>query len=502
MLTNLINKLDDWINPIVVKEIRQYLNGRSIIPLIVFTLLLELGAMTVFMMSQIDTIQGRGQEFFSTVMVVLTLACILGVAFPCAGRISRERKVDSMDLIYTTVLSPYRIVSGKLFSGLAMVTLLISLCLPFMCVSYYLRGIDLPTILITTYFLLLFMVPTIQGMVLFGVLCSSVVYRVILLIVGGNILFSALGGLFSSIFVHGRLSGFHLGMGSPWLLVFWTTFIVLVVSAGLYVLSVAAISHVTANRSMPIRVYLAATWLVTLLICIMVSLFYAGKLRDIDIWAIPVSYVLVIHAICAISERDEQSRRVLRSVPRGRFRQLCFFLFSSGSGNGLVFSTFFLGITYVFYFLLEGKNIHDFLYKNNAAAISAGIAMYAIAYGAITLGIKGALRRFFTKINTFVVVVCLMSVVLFIPIIACALIYKERCVNNDLSAPFMVLTPAIFGYDHYQFTGLVVSALMMLGGLLLAFAELKRQFTVHFPDREVEPERPLAMGQGIENADA
>jgi len=497
MLIDYINKIDDRINPIVVKEIRQYLNGRSIIPLIVFTLLLELGAMTIFMLTQIDSIQGKGEEFFAAIMVVLALACSLGVAFPCSGRISQERKAESMDLIYTTVLSPYRIVSGKLFSAMTMVVLLISLCLPFMCVSYYLRGIDLPTILVSTYILFLLMIPTILGMILFGIMCSNIVVRVIMLIVGGNLFFSMFGGL-------GMLSMRHSGISissiPELIMLLWITFFVLMVSAGFYVLAVASLSHVTANRALPIRIFLASVWLLTLVAMVGLWL-YEGRGGDIKPWVILMSYLFAINAVFSICERDTQTFRVLRYIPAGRLKQLFYCLFSTGGGNNLFFSLVFLVATYSIYFMKGETTLRAFYHDSNIVAISAGVAMYLISYAALTMGVKKILNRFF-KINAMAIVIVLMLTVIFIPMIACAMVYKERCVDNDLSAPFMVLSPAVFGYTGYQEVGLMVSFCMFIASLILVASDLFCQLKPFFPSAPEPKNNMIPVKDEIENADA
>ena len=475
--SRVINKIDDRINPIVVKEIRQYLNGRSIVPLVILTLLLELGAMLVFMMSQVNSVQGRGLEFFTTVMTLLALACIVGVAFPAAGRISQERKIDALDLVYTTVLSPYRIVSGKLFSGMAMVSLLISLCLPFMCVSYYLRGIDLPTILTSTYLLLLLMLPLIQGMVLFGVLCSSIVYRIILMIIGANLFFSLIGGA-GSLFRMGvpRWSG---GPDTGWALLV-LTLMSLLVTTGFYVLSVAMISHATANRATPIRIYLAATWLAIMLILLMVQ-FCRNQKIELNEWAVAMMLLFGASALFSIGEREDQSRRVLRQVPHGFLRRVVYFLFSSGFANGLLFSLLFLLLTLLLYRSAPGSSSLQFFDNPPPAVVCTGIAMYMVAYAALSMCAKQLLQRFIPRINMIVIIIGLVSCVLFIPMIICAMIYKERCVENDLSAPFMILTPAIFGYNEYRGTGVIISFVLAAVCLLLALPILWAQVKAHFP---------------------
>ena len=489
MFTNLIDKIDNRINPIVVKEIRQYLSGRVIIPLILLTSLLELGAMFMFMASQYNNIDGRGQEFFSTIMIVLSLACLFGIGFPTIGRISRERNPEP-DLMYATIMSPFKIVSGKFFSGMTMVILMISLCLPFMCVSYYLRGIDLPTILIAVYWLFIISIPCLMGMVLFGLLCASVVYRILMFFVALSTFFTIVSS------IETLMRGLSFTGSDIALILFWVTFIMLLITGCLYVLAVAAISHITSNRAMPVKLYLTGAWLLSLLAILTMVSDTAARKNAIEMWAVIACIAIFIYIPIAICERDEQSRRVLRRVPKNIFGRCFFFLFSSGSAGGLTFILAGIILT-----LIISGSIYP-SYSDNKSLSFGGIAMYCMSYAFIDTSLKNWLKRHFSWIHPLAIFLVMSSVLIFLPLLISFIIHQERCLESDNSAMFMLFSPAIFGFNGYAVAGFFVSAILLLIGMLVMSREFFRQLKQYFPARQQETTVTEPITAKLENVDA
>src|SRR5205085_1879669 len=82
----------------------------------------------------------------------------------------------------------------------------------------------------------------------------------------------------------------------------------------LYFLSVALISPASLNRALPVRIYLTVLWFLTA--CL--TLFWirkSGETQIIAAWAICSLTALIAALVVAISNEDELSVRVLRTVP-------------------------------------------------------------------------------------------------------------------------------------------------------------------------------------------
>ncbi|MDY7227480.1 ABC transporter permease [Hyalangium rubrum] len=142
-------RLGDRINPLVVKEIRQGLRTRVF--WVCFGLML-LACLLLSLMAYADVRDGgyqpRGQTYFFTYFVCLGLVHFFVIPYSAYRSLAREREDETWVLLALTGLGPRRILRGKVTSFLAQAVLYASAVGPFLLFSYYLNGIDLPTILV------------------------------------------------------------------------------------------------------------------------------------------------------------------------------------------------------------------------------------------------------------------------------------------------------------------------------------------------------------------
>ncbi len=80
------------------------------------------------------------------------ITCIGFVPLYCGVRLSLERNDANIDLLFVTTITPGAIVRGKYLAAMALTLLIFSACMPFMVLTYLLRGIDLPTIFLVLAF--------------------------------------------------------------------------------------------------------------------------------------------------------------------------------------------------------------------------------------------------------------------------------------------------------------------------------------------------------------
>jgi hypothetical protein len=146
---SLSERLGDRINPLVVKEIRQGLRTRVF--WVCFGLML-LACVLLSLMAYADVKDGgyraRGGTYFFTYFVCLGLVHFFVIPYSAYRSLAREREDETWVLLALTGLGPRRILRGKVTSFLAQAALYASAVGPFLLFSYYLNGIDLPTILV------------------------------------------------------------------------------------------------------------------------------------------------------------------------------------------------------------------------------------------------------------------------------------------------------------------------------------------------------------------
>jgi ABC-type transport system involved in multi-copper enzyme maturation permease subunit len=151
--THVIDRLDDAVNPIVVKELRQAVRSRLVTSALLLVLLIEMIVLGTFLLTRqmqaTDDLDGRGgQAMFITLQGILLGTCMLLIPAYAGIRLGMERSDSNVDLLFISTLKPRTIIWGKFVAAAVLALLIFSACAPFMTFTYLLRGLDMPTILL------------------------------------------------------------------------------------------------------------------------------------------------------------------------------------------------------------------------------------------------------------------------------------------------------------------------------------------------------------------
>ncbi len=139
--------LSDRVSPIVVKELRQGLRSRTFAVffglMLVTCLLISLGFLAAAQPGE-----AKGPMAFSAYFAALALVQFFVIPYSAYRSMAREREEETWVLLTLTGLGARRILLGKLGSAVLQGALYSSGAAPFLLFSYYLNGVDLPTILV------------------------------------------------------------------------------------------------------------------------------------------------------------------------------------------------------------------------------------------------------------------------------------------------------------------------------------------------------------------
>ncbi|MBK7859216.1 MAG: ABC transporter permease [Archangiaceae bacterium] len=145
----LSERLAEAAGPIVVKEVRQGLRARVFA---IFFGLLLIGCLVVALIAAAEFDRRLnaelGPDYFRIFLGGLGIVEFFVIPYSAFRAMTREREDETWVLLVLTGLGPRRIVRGKVASALAQGLLYASACAPFVLFSYYLNGIDLPTVLV------------------------------------------------------------------------------------------------------------------------------------------------------------------------------------------------------------------------------------------------------------------------------------------------------------------------------------------------------------------
>ncbi len=348
-----MNAKRDWsdlLNPVLVKEIRQYFHNKMLHGL---TWLLLGGQLVVLLMMQSIIRPNHVSSDAAIIMYIVTTVCIVLCGLLICGimgetRFAAERADQEMDFTRITPLNPSRIILGKMIGALVMACYLYALCLPFMVTAYFLRGIEM-------------------GQMLLG---AAIAFPIILLVAQLGLLFGAFGRKWT-IWIYGAtvfwllfsyLVGKTLvmrfgGMAGSWALGFvFQILLALLVIGFLFASTVALINHPAANRMLAVRIYLVGILLAGPFFGLLVHwIARTGRWQEAFFWGALTCGGMAISccATLAAFERDRAGWRVTRHCPRSWWGRRGYFLLSSGWGGGILLAWVMLLIQGVSVFLMR-----------------------------------------------------------------------------------------------------------------------------------------------------
>ncbi len=342
-----VSEPSDWINPVAVKEFRQAVQSRWVMAVLMLFLLLDLTILGGFLLLSADVHRSAdgGQDVFVALLSILLFTCLGFVPAYAGVRLSLERHSTDIDLFFITTITPGAIVRGKYLAAMALTLLIFSVCMPFMVLTYLLRGIDLPTIFLVLAgcFVVcaaanamgLFAGAVSGGWLIRGLVAAGVIVLLFQMVVG--MLGMLQGLLFFGPGLWGHGWEVWAGVG--------TFLLVEALGIGLlYVFAVALLSPRPANRMMIPRLYLTGCWAATGAVALVWSYVHLEMLPVI-VWTVASVVALCALVVAVVGERDTWSVRVRRSIPRNPLLRLGAFLTYTGSAGGLLWYTLMFATT-------------------------------------------------------------------------------------------------------------------------------------------------------------
>ncbi len=196
-------------NPLIVKEMRERFRTKKtfwILALYLFVMgAILLGFMYIRQMDR-SVMPGENRELFILIAVIqYGMICFIAPALS-AGAISGERERQTLNILLTTQLTAWRIITSKLFTSLAFVFLLVVASLPLYSFVFLYGGFS-PVQLMT---LVLFFATNIVFFGALGLFCSTWIKRTgvstitayglaFFFVVGTGLLLLFLGSLYNEL---------------------------------------------------------------------------------------------------------------------------------------------------------------------------------------------------------------------------------------------------------------------------------------------------------------
>jgi hypothetical protein len=470
------DKLDDLLNPIVVKELRQAVKSRIVMAALTLFLVIQLSIL-LFSLSLSErramdsTTLHAGNEIFRVLQGILLGTCMLLIPLYAGVRLSSEHSETNVDLLFISTLRPRGIIAGKLQASIVLILLIFSACAPFMTFTYLLRGIDIPSIVLVLFFDFLIVLFSTQAAIFLGSIPANAGLKLFLGLTG----FGLLVALFSTTLT-ASIGFIQFGMGSRldtlefWLVVGGTALVILASIGLFFVWSVAIVSAPSVNRALPVRLYFFGFWLVTGVLAAVLA--YRLRLPiPIYLWMDILTALLCMQILVSINEREQWGFRVTRTIPRWRWLRVPAFLLYSGSAGGILFALMLLVLTLAlssfalayldrhFYSAL-GRMLREIDYHNSLTMIQ--IALYAFDYCMLAVWVRNVfLYKHIKAAYTWVVALLLCALGFSLPYPLLYLFNSEDWRFGRISPWWQISNPLATLYHCLEYRGSEVDEFRM-----------------------------------------
>ncbi|MEQ1893822.1 MAG: hypothetical protein ABL998_14875 [Planctomycetota bacterium] len=397
-------RLDDRLNPILVKEVRQSLRGRFFRWMFGLTLLATtfIGLFVVTISADAMGNTRIGQEFFMVIYGCMGAAVLVFVPFSAFLSTSSEWDENTHDLLVLSNLGPGQIVSGKLFSALIQALLYYSTFTPFLVAAFLLNGLDLLVALVV-------------------LVCSAatcLAFSLIGIAVAGLAHARALRGILMALFGAGLTIAWGISIGMVGSLVYNSNelrsnhgqiaagvyFMTALLTGGVAaVIAMARFAHEEENRSTPLRVLS----LVVLVVAVGWAVWIHAMAGDAEVsWVLQLvaAHPLLLMWVFFLSEPEELGRRAARFAAERPRLALCSMPLLPGGGRGVLLfglhALLAVGSALALN-LFWGSTRDDTL---EAVAIVAWFYAYSFAFVALPAGLvslfwKGGTARVFLRVG-------------------------------------------------------------------------------------------------------
>ncbi len=335
MFSKLFTGIGESLNPVFIKEMRQYFQNRRMI-IFMGILLLAQFICTLFFSSamNVNGKESSGVGFFLLIIFAGAILAVIICAIGAEQRFAEERSDKELNYAMLTTLRPASIIWGKIEGAVVMLFCIFSMLLPFLTAAYFMRGLSAASLLITICLFPILVLYSLAGIFagsfgrkwITGLFCSGIFFGSIMLC---PLVFSLIDELMDRSSLDSEF----------WISVFAEYEFAFLLGLLLFLLSLAVISPPKSNRFFAPKVYLFSLPALTMLLTapgyfVIPSpgdfkeiLFFIGICASI--------FSLVVMSLVAVCEPPVNSIRIYMKCPRNGFGRFLHFLFSSGYAGSM-----------------------------------------------------------------------------------------------------------------------------------------------------------------------
>ncbi len=339
-------------------------------------------------------------------------------------RFAAEHSDTDPDLMFITTIRPRSIIWGKMLSTGLLAVLIYAACMPFMTLTWLMRGVDLPTIFLVILIGFCVVATTIQLAIFCAALTTNRGFRVLL----------GLGLLACIIAATGTTIGQSVGLvyfGSIAEDMYWRTIGLVVFFTACHVAvlqacSIALISPPSSNRAPIVRVTVSIVMLATGAVAFTLA-WIETKDEILIAWAVAWAALFAFAMAVSVCERERLGNRVARTIRRNFFARRIAYLFYSGAGAGVLWCWLMLGIIVAVLGVAQAISSSPRNDYPEGYIHVIGYGLYGYCYAMTALLIRRyLLGRFVRPEHTWALVLVLVAIGCTLPALPAYMMFKNN----------------------------------------------------------------------------
>lgn len=490
-MNSLITKIDDCLNAILVKELRQAVRGKffwSI--LMVFLASLSCALWYSFENFSTNISRSAGMEVLQLLIGFLFFTSFLIIPLFMAKKIIDERNEGTNELLQTTTMTPNSIVMGKFLCGVVLILMLFCAFTPFVSFTVFMGGVDQIRLMLALLVALAFSLVGLIVQISVGMLISTsglgVVFKIIS-VIGQATLWGFTQTVCYEILNNAeffRITGHSYGYSMP------NAFVTIILGfLGLLSLgyiafqeAASAISPENSNKSYKAKISITPICIVTGILCVL-------REEYVMMWFGVSMGILILMNLCAFTESESYSQRILSEIPVNPVKRFLKFPYFTGMANSLIWVVMMLAIVMIIFSIASQIISRYSSLSDLKDMLNYIVTFYSYLTGYCLIG--NSIRKAFFKTrkesSTLLISLILFLILGVLPSIGSAI----SGYHSDFSLFLKLFNPFIMNDGHYSRSYgsygldepsmfLIASGCLLVIGIILNFRSLRRQIRSYF----------------------
>jgi hypothetical protein len=246
----------------------------------------------------------------------------------------------------------------------------------------------------------------------------------------------------------------------------------------MFVCAVALIKPPSANRALPVRLYVLGLWLVTGITSLIWSL-SVDEEEFLVAWAVGAMLLACGMMFVGVCEREHWGPRLARRIPRNPLVRLPAMLLYSGAAGGVLWAILLflltIGATLVC-FALYGTIHGSFDIDEQLISLMIGLPLFAYAYAMTALLIQRYLLKSVTNpMQTWILALVLLALLIAVPPLIARLAMGFSSWDSITSQTVLLANPFVLAENRYAFGCIVFAACWAIIVTVLAMPWFIRQ---------------------------